>query len=526
MEKSFIVCEKMESDDLEGTVVGWGSTPSMDRDKELIESNAWKLDNYRKNPVLLLCHNYSAPPVGKCLWVKSTSQGLRFKAQFAKTERGKECYELYKDGIMNAFSVGFKPLPGGVIDNPSDAKYKGCKRVFTDVELMEISCVPIPANSGALAEYVKSGHIHTKQLQDELIFALEIVEKNDDTQEITVKTTQEPVVKTDDVADKKDADKEVEDVKVVEKNDGEDTTKKTDDPEIKGEKTPVMVSIEDLAKSIKSIFPDKDISFDTEEEMVSIFDDLVGDLKETVSAMEKQISSTETKALSAEGMPSLYDLTSAVDRALNAPPMVNVGEIAQGEAPGKYKSVVDIFATEYPSGHVVFSQYDKGASLYKYFRVDYDYDMIAKTVSLIGQPEAVQLSWVQDKYFLTGEKDDDDITIKAGRMISGKNKKLLSDCLSKIDEAKGAIEGILTASDADDKDGDDKDYVDIEMKSDEEETIEIADNQISAKDDLFEIDEDILKQAVGNALTADAVKFDTEGMAKQIVAKLTGKATL
>ena len=177
MEKKFIVCEKMESDDLEGTIVGWGSKPTIDRDKELIESSARKLDNYRKNPVVLLCHNYSAPPVGKCLWVKSSPQGLRFKAQFAKTERGKECYELYKDGIMNAFSVGFKPRQGGVIDNPTDVKYKGCKRVFTDVELMEISCVPVPANSDALVEYVKAGKIHTKQLQNELEFALDIIDK-------------------------------------------------------------------------------------------------------------------------------------------------------------------------------------------------------------------------------------------------------------------------------------------------------------------------------------------------------------
>ena len=67
MEQKFVVCEKMEANDPEMTVVGWGSKPTIDRDKELIESSAWQLDNYRKNPVLLLCHKYDVPAIGKCL---------------------------------------------------------------------------------------------------------------------------------------------------------------------------------------------------------------------------------------------------------------------------------------------------------------------------------------------------------------------------------------------------------------------------------------------------------------------------
>ena len=41
MEKKFIVCEKMESNDEEGTIVGWGSRPTKDRDKEMIVSSDW-----------------------------------------------------------------------------------------------------------------------------------------------------------------------------------------------------------------------------------------------------------------------------------------------------------------------------------------------------------------------------------------------------------------------------------------------------------------------------------------------------
>jgi len=185
MIKKFLIAEKSEINEEEGTLVGWGSKPGLDRDKEYVTADAWKLDSYRKNPVVMLAHNYDNPPVGKCMWIKSDSTGLKFKAKFANTERGKEIYQLYRDGMMNAFSVGFSPNAGGVIDGPKDAKYKGAKKVYTDVELLEISCVAIPANSSALVEYVKSGKIQTKQLKDELISVLDI--KDDEGIEIETK---------------------------------------------------------------------------------------------------------------------------------------------------------------------------------------------------------------------------------------------------------------------------------------------------------------------------------------------------
>ena len=174
MDKEFIKAEKKEINEEEGTLVGIASKAIIDRDNELILNDAWKLDNFRKNPVLMLAHQYNELPVGKCLWIKSSQDGLRFKAKFANTARGKEVYELYKSGIMNCFSVGFKANPGGFVDNPTDVRYKGVKRLYKDVELLEISCVPIPANNQSLCEYVKSGKIQTKALRDELIEILDI----------------------------------------------------------------------------------------------------------------------------------------------------------------------------------------------------------------------------------------------------------------------------------------------------------------------------------------------------------------
>ncbi len=85
MDKKFKTAEMSEIIDSEQCVIGWGSKPTKDRDDELIETTAWKLDSFRKNPVIMLCHDYSAPPVGKAMWIKTDSNGLKFKARFANT---------------------------------------------------------------------------------------------------------------------------------------------------------------------------------------------------------------------------------------------------------------------------------------------------------------------------------------------------------------------------------------------------------------------------------------------------------
>ena len=172
--RKYITAEKVESFDDERSVVAYANKPTVDRDKELILSNAWHTEDYTKNPVLLMSHKYDLPSVGKVLWTKSDSNGLKFKAQFAPTDRGKEMYQLYKGGYMGAFSVGFTPMENGYVDNPSDPKYKGVKRLYKDVNLLEISCVSVPAHADALAEFVKSGKVVCKQLNDELEVIIEI----------------------------------------------------------------------------------------------------------------------------------------------------------------------------------------------------------------------------------------------------------------------------------------------------------------------------------------------------------------
>jgi len=163
MEKMITLAEKKEINEDERSIVGWGSRAVIDRDHELIKGEGWDLKAFRKNPVLMLSHNYSTPPVGKVLWVKNSADGLKFKAQFAKTPTGDEVFELYKQDIMHAFSVGFIPKEWEDADEDTN-KPNTPKRVYTKAELLEISCVSIPSCPDALIEAYNSGQIKTKEL--------------------------------------------------------------------------------------------------------------------------------------------------------------------------------------------------------------------------------------------------------------------------------------------------------------------------------------------------------------------------
>lgn len=119
------------------------SSNVIDRDNEIIEPTAFSnLGSYlRKNPVILFGHNYQIPPVGKAKNGKITKDGLILEIEFAKTDFGKEVKYLYDNGFMNSFSVGFIP-------RSYEPNNEGIM-TYTDVELLEVSAVPVPANASA-----------------------------------------------------------------------------------------------------------------------------------------------------------------------------------------------------------------------------------------------------------------------------------------------------------------------------------------------------------------------------------------
>lgn len=137
------------------TITAVASDGTMDRDGEVISMDAWRLDNFLKNPVLLWAHDYSEMPIGKVTAIRTDTGKLVFEAQYAveHSEKAAQVFGMFKDGFLNAFSVGFAPQKWENGDGTTTPW-----RTFTEVELLEISAVPVPANPNALvtARGVKS----------------------------------------------------------------------------------------------------------------------------------------------------------------------------------------------------------------------------------------------------------------------------------------------------------------------------------------------------------------------------------
>lgn len=129
-----------------------GSTAAVDRYGEIIDQESWDLKHYKKNPVILWAHNLTfgedRPPIGKAAKVAVKDGSLMFDIQFDMSDPfAADIFRKYKEGFLNAFSVGFIPHR---IERVDDEKQPALRAILKDNELLELSAVPVPANPEAL----------------------------------------------------------------------------------------------------------------------------------------------------------------------------------------------------------------------------------------------------------------------------------------------------------------------------------------------------------------------------------------
>lgn len=169
------------------------SSETVDRygDVILAESfnNKKNFDNYFKgNPIVLWAHNRdcAAPqlPIGKILDPSFTGRDMNGNKSFDGTVQFADGYQfamdvwkLYEGGYLKTFSVGFRPLTIGketVMEGQTGLTFK-------EVDLLENSCVPIPANPAAMAKAYKGGVV-AEQFVVEHFFSLtdDVLVRNSD----------------------------------------------------------------------------------------------------------------------------------------------------------------------------------------------------------------------------------------------------------------------------------------------------------------------------------------------------------
>lgn len=185
-------CEKSFNDE-ERSIVHVISVEVSDRYGDIVRSDGMDKSAYEKNPVVLYGHSHKGFPVGRSLWQKSTTlsngrKGVIAKTQFADTEEGQITYKLWRDGFLNAASIGFIPKTYDAMIE--DGIFKGYD--IKNWELLEYSIVPVPANQEALRLALDElgDNLVVKSLRDEMRKTVEDEQKKKELDELKAKNVE------------------------------------------------------------------------------------------------------------------------------------------------------------------------------------------------------------------------------------------------------------------------------------------------------------------------------------------------
>jgi hypothetical protein len=155
------------------------STTSVDGHGDILEQD-WRLERYRKNPVVLWHHNRfeSSPwsmgegirpedllPIGHAENVRIENGCLCAKLLFGSAEYNQMSERVFlgfKEGHIRAVSVGFRP--GKITEEKVDG---GTLYRLSQNDLYEISAVPIPSNPDAVAKHIAFERSHLGRMAAE-----------------------------------------------------------------------------------------------------------------------------------------------------------------------------------------------------------------------------------------------------------------------------------------------------------------------------------------------------------------------
>lgn len=126
------------------------STEALDSHGTIVRQK-WRLDRFRKNPVILYNHD-TDHPIGTGD-VRMEGGKLICKIKFAEgTTKADECWTLVRQGVLRAISVGFRPHKTSYLEDGGKTT-----PVYEDNELYEISLATLPSNAEALARAATRG---------------------------------------------------------------------------------------------------------------------------------------------------------------------------------------------------------------------------------------------------------------------------------------------------------------------------------------------------------------------------------
>jgi HK97 family phage prohead protease len=127
------------------TVEGFANKAVVDRGGDIIPPNAWTLEEFKSNNILLYNHNQDVP-IGTAD-VHITDDGLVAKAKISKSNEAPIPFirDMIKEGILKSFSVGFD-------SKGSEEKQTDGTTMIKQANLLELSVVSVPMNQDSTFE--------------------------------------------------------------------------------------------------------------------------------------------------------------------------------------------------------------------------------------------------------------------------------------------------------------------------------------------------------------------------------------
>lgn len=122
------------------------SSGEVDRDGDIINQEGIDLKEFRKNPVVLWAHDSRTPPIGRVKSLFFRDKRLHGTVEFAPegaSPLSDEVHDLVAAGFLSAVSIGFRAVK--FVFNDDHGGFD-----FEEIELQEVSIVPVPSNREAL----------------------------------------------------------------------------------------------------------------------------------------------------------------------------------------------------------------------------------------------------------------------------------------------------------------------------------------------------------------------------------------
>ena len=94
----------------ERRIVHWISTPGLDRIADIMMPKGCDSTNFEETKTVFINHDYMKI-LGKNVKLNKTNDGIKVTTYFSKeTQMADDEYRLHLEGVINGWSIGFKPV--------------------------------------------------------------------------------------------------------------------------------------------------------------------------------------------------------------------------------------------------------------------------------------------------------------------------------------------------------------------------------------------------------------------------------